>query len=362
MSRIARRAVVIAAGGTGGHVVPALAVAAVLKSKNIPVVWFGTRAGLEASMVPAQGIEMCWIDVAGMRGKSLMQRVLGPLGVVRALVQSIRQLHALKPRAVLGMGGFVSGPVGLAALLLRRPLVLHEQNAVAGMTNQWLSGMATRVFSAWPNVFKASRGAMVVGNPVLAEMEALANSPRTVNTDPMQPLRVLVVGGSRGASALNEVVPQCAALMTPSMIIHHQTGAADVENVKAAYASCPQTQVRVSEFIDDMTAAYREADVVICRSGAMTVTELSALGLPSILVPYPFAVDDHQTLNARQLSDSGAAVLMPQSGLTAESLAQALATLSTDRQKLALMSVAARGCFLPAAAATVAHVLVEVSR
>lgn len=366
MSRADRRAVIIAAGGTGGHVVPALAVAAVLESQNIPVVWFGTRVGLEASMVPAQGIEMRWIDVAGLRGKSIVQRVLGPIGLVRAVAQSVRQMYALKPRCVLGMGGFVSGPVGLAALLLRKPLVLHEQNAVAGMTNRWLSGVATRVFSAWPNVFKTSRGAIVVGNPVRAEMEALAkalaSSARVFNTDATQPLRVLVVGGSRGAHALNEVVPKAVTLMEQPVVIHHQTGVADAADVRAAYTSSTQGEVVVSEFIDDMTTAYANADVVICRSGAMTVTELGALGLPSILVPYPYAVDDHQTLNARQLSDAGAATLMPQSALTPESLAQTLTSFSTDRQKLAIMSKAARSCFVPEAAATVAHTLLEVSR
>ncbi len=362
MSRSARRAVVIAAGGTGGHVVPALAVAAVLKSQNVPVIWFGTRSGLEASMVPAQGIEMRWITVAGLRGKNILQRLLGPIGLARAVVQSVRQMHALKPRAVLGMGGFVSGPVGLAALLLRTPLVLHEQNAVAGMTNRWLSGVATRVFSAWPDVFSASRGAIVVGNPVRAEMEALALSARTVNTDATQPLRVLVVGGSRGAHALNEVVPKAVALMDQTVVVHHQTGEADAADVKAAYASSPDVESTVSAFIDDMTAAYGQADIVICRSGAMTVTELGALGIPSILVPFPYAVDDHQTLNARQLSDAGAAILLPQSALTAESLAQTLSSCAKDRQKLAMMSTAARSCFVPEAAATVAHTLLEVSR
>ncbi|MFK7994166.1 MAG: undecaprenyldiphospho-muramoylpentapeptide beta-N-acetylglucosaminyltransferase [Granulosicoccus sp.] len=357
-----RRAVVIAAGGTGGHVVPALAVAAVLKSRNVPVVWFGTKVGLEATMVPEHGIEMRWIDVAGLRGKSVVQTLLGPLKLIRALIQSIRQLHAIKPRAVLGMGGFVSGPVGLAALMLRKPLILHEQNAVAGMTNRWLSSVATLVFSAWPNVFKASRNATVVGNPVRADMEALASQTHAVNADVNSPLRVLVIGGSRGASALNKLVPEAVALMQTSVVVHHQTGAAEAALVCNKYKAAPQAKVRVSEFIQDMTEAYRNADVVICRSGAMTVTELGALGVPSILVPFPYAVDDHQTLNARHLSEAGAALLMPQNSLSAESLAQALTALSEDRQKLTLMSNAARGCYVPNAAATVAYALMEVSR
>lgn len=362
MSRSARRAVIIAAGGTGGHVVPALAVAAELKSHNVPVIWFGTKIGLEATLVPAHGIEMRWIDVAGLRGKSAIQTLLGPFKLVRALVQSIRQMQALKPRAVLGMGGFVSGPVGLAALILRKPLVLHEQNAVAGMTNRWLSGFATRIFSAWPNVFKASRNAIVVGNPVRADMEALASQSHTINLDASLPLRVLVVGGSRGASALNKLVPEAIAMMQQPVVVHHQSGKSEASAVSDDYKNATQAQVIVSEFIDDMTEAYRNTDVVICRSGAMTVTELGALGLPSILVPFPYAVDDHQTLNARHLSDAGAALLLPQNTITSESLARELTALSTDRHKLELMSTAARGCFVPNAAATVAYAILEVSR
>lgn len=362
MNHLASRAVVIAAGGTGGHVVPALAVAAVLQSQNIPVVWLGTKSGLEASMVPAHGIEIRWIDIAGLRGKTVLETLAVPFKLVRALVQGIRQLHTLKPRAVLGMGGFVSGPVGLAALILRKPLVLHEQNAVAGMTNRWLSSVATRVFSAWPDVFEASRHAIVVGNPVRADMEALASQPHAINTDPDQPLRVLVVGGSRGAAALNKLVPEAIKLMQRSVAVHHQTGSADAAAVNVSYSHAPQAQVQVSDFISDMTAAYQNADIVICRSGAMTVTELSALGLPSILVPFPYAVDDHQTQNARQLSDAGAALVIQQSALNAEFLAKTLTSLSEDRQKLELMSTAARHCFVPEAAATVAHSLLEVSR
>lgn len=362
MSRTERRPVVIAAGGTGGHVVPALAVAARLKSRNIPVVWFGTRVGLEASMVPAQDIPMQMIDVSGLRGKGLWDTLLAPFKLVYAVSQSIRYLLQLKPRAVLGMGGFVSGPVGIAALMLRKPLVLHEQNAVAGMTNRWLSGMATRVFSAWPNVFKASSNATVVGNPVRSDMETLAAAERVVRTDADKPLQVLVVGGSRGAHALNQIVPQAAALIDKAMHIHHQTGNRDASAVRSAYQHAPLAMATVSEFIDDMTSAYGDADVVVCRSGAMTVTELSALAIPSILVPYPYAVDDHQTLNARHLSDAGAALLIPEQRLDAKALAQALLSLADNRQTLVQMSKAARGCFIPGAAATVAHSLAEVSR
>ena len=362
MSRKQRRPVLIAAGGTGGHVVPALAVAAELKSRNVPVVWLGTRSGLEATMVPAHDIEIRFIKIAGWRGETVLNTVLGPFRLGRALWQCLKQIFILKPRVVLGMGGFVSGPAGLAALLLRCPLVLHEQNAIAGMTNRWLSRFATRVFSAWPDVFRASRDAQVVGNPVRAEMEKLASKPSPVSTDAAQPLRIMVVGGSRGARALNELVPQAVALADTALLIHHQTGAADLTSVQQAYKNLNLDQVQVSAFIDDMTAAYQQTDLVVCRSGAMTVTELAAFGLPSVLVPFPFAVDDHQTLNARYLSDCGAAVLMPQKALTAEILAKTLVNLANDRQKLTLMSKAARGCFIPEAAITVANALLEVSR
>ncbi len=355
------RAVVIAAGGTGGHVVPALAVAAVLKTQDIPVIWFGTREGLEAQMVPSNGIDMRWIDIVALRGKGLLQTLATPLKLLRAVFQSVQQLRVVNPRAVLGMGGFVSGPVGLAALLLRTPLVLHEQNAVAGMTNQWLSRMATRVFSAWPHVFPASRAAVHIGNPVRAEMELLASTPVKPQVDEKAPLRVLVVGGSRGAQALNEVVPQAAALSVHPLFIHHQCGAGNAESVQALYSNVSIGNVVVSEFIEQMTDAYQQADLVICRSGAMTVTELSALAMPSILVPFPYAVDDHQTQNARHLSDAGAAKLMAQESLSAESLSAVLDTLAGDRSQLHQMSQAARSRFMPNAAQTVAAALVEVS-
>lgn len=368
--------VLIAAGGTGGHVIPALAVVEVLRQRNVPVVWMGTRTGLEARLVPAAGIDIRWLSVAGLRGKSVLQRITGPLKLLRSCLQCIRLMHSLKPRAVLGMGGFVSGPVGIAALLLRKPLVLHEQNAVAGMTNRWLSRGAERVFAAWPGVFEASSKLQVVGNPVREDIARLASQERVVNTDAAAPLHILVVGGSRGARALNEIVPQAVARLRLPVQVVHQSGEADVEVVRQRYASAGGTRTAgISEpssvmvvpcivvpFIDDMAAAYQRADVVICRSGAMTVTELSALGVPSILVPFPFAVDDHQTRNAEHLADAGAAVLMPQSNFDADSLAAVLSRLGSQREELKAMSEAAHRCFVPQAAQTVATALIEVSR
>ena len=359
------RPVLVAAGGTGGHVIPALAVAAVLAQRDIPVVWLGTREGLEAQLVPAAGVDIHWISVAGLRGKNLLQTLIGPLMLLRSCLQSVQLVRKLKPRAVLGMGGFVSGPVGIAALLLRKPLVLHEQNAVAGMTNRWLGGLASRVLCAWPDAFGTGRDSTVVGNPVNAAIAEQALRERDVALDRTRALQVLVVGGSRGARALNEIVPQALALLDRPVQVLHQTGKQDADAVRDRYveaaAGNPGCESRVAEFIDAMATAYTNADVVICRSGAMTVTELSALGLPSILVPFPHAVDDHQTRNASHLADSGAAVLMPQTSLTAENLANELRTLADDRGRLKQMSIAARDCYVPQAAEAVAAALIEVS-
>lgn len=362
--------VVVAAGGTGGHVVPALAVADVLASRDVPVIWLGTKSGLEARLVPAAGIEIRWIDVAGLRGKGLIGSVTGPLRLLRACVQCLRLLMQLRPRAVLGMGGFVSGPVGLAALLLRKPLVLHEQNAIAGLTNRWLARFATRVLSAWPGAFDNDARVLAVGNPVRRDVADLAEHVRasaelhkteTEAAAIRAPLEVLVVGGSRGARVLNETVPAAVALLERAVNVRHQSGQADAEAVRERYAAL-SSGAQVEPFIDDMAAAYRTADLVICRSGAMTVTELSALGLPSILVPFPHAVDDHQNANARRLSDAGGAVRITQDVLSPARLAVEIERLDVDRSALAQMADAARRCFLPGAAEAVADALMECSR
>jgi len=355
--------VVIAAGGTGGHVIPALAVADKLREKDIPVVWLGTKNGLEARLVPAAGVDIRWISVAGLRGKNLIQTLIGPLKLLRSCVESLSLIYRLKPRAVLGMGGFVSGPVGLAALLLRKPLILHEQNAVAGMTNRWLSGLATRVFAAWPGAFANQPGELVVGNPISQGIEqfAVSGQPRQFS-EQNAPLRILIIGGSRGARALNEIVPAAIAELAVDVIVHHQAGLQDGDAVRNRYKEVSNATYEVTAFIDDMADAYSKADVVICRSGAMTVTELSALGIPSILVPFPHAVDDHQTKNAEHLSTVGAAILLSQESMSSESLASTLRPMVLDRTVLHNMSRAARGCFVPAAAAQVANALLEVSK
>lgn len=370
--------VVIAAGGTGGHVIPALAVADILMQRNVPVVWLGTRNGIEARLVPNEGIDLRWIEITGLRGKGLIGLLSAPVRLLRAIAQSASLLSSLKPRAVLGMGGFVSGPVGLAALLSRRPLVLHEQNAIAGMTNRYLSRWATRVFSAWPDVFPASVGALTVGNPVRqALLHSVNDDDGSRNEQLKDGLRVMVVGGSRGARILNEVVPKAIALLPFPVQVLHQSGRDDESSVSQAYEAITagqsssvdssdtriraQVQAQVEAFIDDMGRAYSQADLVICRAGAMTVTELAARGVPSVLVPYPHAVDDHQTRNARRLSEAGAAVLMPQTELNASSLASQIEAFHDAPSMLTGMADAARLCFQANAAEAVADALLEVS-
>ncbi len=382
--------VVIAAGGTGGHVFPALAVADILRERGIPVVWFGTRRGLEASVVPNAGYPIRWIPVAGLRGKSLWARITGPVRLLAAIGQSTWGLARLRPRAVLGMGGFVTGPVGVAAKLTGCRLVLHEQNAVAGFTNRVLSRFASIVFSAMPDVFASARNAIVVGNPLRDEIEFAADTKHkmahgvvdTVNFgdgnkhaindahselskhQPMNNddhvLRVLIVGGSQGAQVLNNVVPEVIKGINFSMKVVHQTGLSMYETVQDRYASHTNEihDVDVQKFIENMKDAYLEADVVVCRSGAMTVSEIAAMSLPSVLVPFPYAVDDHQTKNAKFLEAAGAAVVLSQDILSVERLTHVLTEFHFNRGELRAMGTAARGCHRPNAALKIADALV----
>ena len=368
--------VVIAAGGTGGHIYPAIAVARVLETRKVPVVWIGTKEGLESRIVPEANIDIRFINVSGLRGKGLRGLLTGPFKVLYACVQSVRILADVQAKSVLGMGGFVSGPVGIAALLTRRVLVLHEQNAVAGMTNKWLGRLATRVYSAMPNVFPEKVGALAIGNPVRESIESVGLQKISNNqshSDKRNALKVLVVGGSRGARALNEAVPKAIQTMLDSidaeqasridLHIWHQTGPADQASVSKAYetlqAECKSVQV--AAYIDDMSESYLWADVIICRAGAMTVSELSAAALPGLLVPFPHHADDHQTRNAMFLVDAGAAILLPQDKLTAESLSQELRNLIDSPQALTRMSKAARQLHQEDAAIVVADALQEAS-
>lgn len=361
--------VVIAAGGTGGHIYPAIAVARVLETRKIPVVWIGTREGLESRIVPEANIDIRFINVSGLRGTGLKGLITGPFKIFGACIQSIRILSDVGANSVLGMGGFVSGPVGIAALLTRRALVLHEQNAVAGMTNKWLGRLATRVYSAMPNVFPEKVGALAIGNPVRESIENVGLqkvNAQHVSTRSNAVLKVLVIGGSRGARVLNEVVPQALDALADSseeleLHVWHQTGPADEQGVSKAYKTLDgkAKNIIVNAYIEEVTDAYQWADVIVCRAGAMTVSELSAAALPGVLVPFPHHVDDHQTQNAKFLVDAGAAILMQQDKFTATSLCETLLTLTKSPEVLRDMSVAAQALHKSNAATVVADALQE---
>ena len=341
--------VLIMAGGTGGHVFPALAVARVLEARSCRVVWLGTRRGIEARLVPAAGISIEWVRVSGLRGKGVASWLSAPLRLAQALADSIGAVRRIRPDVVLGLGGFVSGPGGVAAWLLGRPLVIHEQNAVAGFTNRILARVAETVAEAFPGAFGRAVGATPIGNPVRREIEAIGHLPAAM---PHSPRHLLVFGGSQGAAVINRVVPAALALLSPSSrpLVLHQTGRDRRDAVASAYAALG-VEADVREFIDDMAAAYQWADLAVTRSGALTVAELAAAGKPALLVPFPAAVDDHQTANARFLTDRGAALLMPESSFTAERLATQLARLLAEAAApLAAMACAARAAAVPGAA------------
>ncbi len=343
-----QRPVLIMAGGTGGHVFPALAVAEQLMASGTAVAWLGTRNGLEARVVPPTGIPVYWIKVSGLRGKGVQRLLLAPFMLIWALLQALWLMLRLRPLAVLGMGGFVTGPGGFMAWLLRRPLLIHEQNSVAGLTNRLLAPLAKSVMEAFPGSLK---NATHTGNPVRAAiLSAVEDKLFTGQRKP----RLLVVGGSLGASVFNETVPKVLhKLGSRRPEVWHQTGLKHLESAQQAYQNAG-AEARVEPFIDDMAAAYQWADLVLCRAGAMTIAELAVMGVASILVPYPYAVDDHQTGNARYLSNAGAAVLMPQSEFTEQRLAEVLG-LMDDPEKLQDMSRKARQLAIPDAAQRVAN-------
>ncbi len=350
------RSIMVMAGGTGGHIYPALAVADYLRERGWSVIWLGARTGMEAKIVPQHGYEMAWIRFSGLRGKGLIRAALLPLNLLIAFVQSARAIFAHRPDVVLGMGGYVAFPGGMMASLLRRPLAIHEQNSVAGLTNKVLAGVADRALSGFPNVFK--RGAWT-GNPVRPDIASVPQ-PEARYAGRAGPLRLLVIGGSLGAQALNEVVPQALAQIPAASrpAVTHQAGATHVEALKANYAQAG-VDVDARAFIEDMAKEYAASDLVVCRAGASTIAELAAAGVPSVLVPFPHAVDDHQTVNARFLSDRGAAVLIPQQELTPVRLAELLGTL--DRARLLAMARAARAVGKPDATAAVAAVCMELA-
>ena len=354
MSAVHKRPVLIMAGGTGGHVFPALAVAAELSARGVAVSWLGTRRGLEARVVPAAGYPLETMRVSGLRGKGVLRLLLAPFMLMVALLQALLIQLRLRPCAVLGMGGFASGPGGVIAWLLRRPLLVHEQNSVAGLTNRWLVPFARTVMEAFPGSLPAKYHPVHTGNPVRVGITQLP-PPAERFAARSGALRVLVIGGSLGAHALNETVPAAVRQVAAgqSLQLHHQTGRADVDSVAADYAASGM-EARVEAFIEDMATAYAWADVVICRAGALTVAELAVVGVASVLVPFPHATDDHQTANARFLADAGAAILLPQASMTADKLAGLLADFLAQRGMLEEMADRAYELALPDAARRVA--------
>ena len=354
--------VMVMAGGTGGHVFPALAVAHELATRGAEVFWLGSHGGFEMGVVPAQGFRVEAVSIRGLRGNGLRRWLLAPFSIGLALAQSLRILWRNRPGLVLGMGGFVSGPGGLMARVLGIPLVIHEQNAVAGLTNRLLARVATRVLEAFPGSFGATRAVQLTGNPVRPEIAALPEFDlRCADREPT--LRLLVLGGSQGAQALNELLPAALALLPRASRpqVQHQAGREKLPQAEAGYRSAGVT-AEVVPFVEDMAAAYCWADLVICRAGALTIAELAAAGVASVLVPYPHAVDDHQTRNAAYLADSGAALMLPQHQLDAPKLAAVLAPLLTDRERCREMARAARRLALPDATRQVADVCEEVAR
>ena len=348
----------IMAGGTGGHVFPALAVADELRARGCEVHWLGTRRGIEARLVPERGYPIHFLKVSGLRGVGIRARIRGVLGLAAAGIQALAAVRRLRPRAVLGFGGFAAGPGGIAARALGIPLVIHEQNAIAGTTNRLLARFATRVLSAFPGVLP---GAIQCGNPVRAAIAALATIPADRHHGGA--VHLLVLGGSLGARALNTQVPAALALLpaTARPVVRHQCGEAHVEAARAAYRDAG-VAAEVVPFIADMAEAYGWADFAVCRAGALTVSELAAAGLPAILVPYPHAIDDHQYHNARWLEQGGAALLFREEALDSGRLAAAIADLSADPTRRAAMGAQAHALALPDAAQAVAAACLEVAR
>jgi UDP-N-acetylglucosamine--N-acetylmuramyl-(pentapeptide) pyrophosphoryl-undecaprenol N-acetylglucosamine transferase len=343
------------AGGTGGHVFPALALARLLRERSHEVVWLGTERGLESRLVPAEGIALERLSVTGLRGKGLLPWLAAPLRLTVALAQALKVMRRHQPLVVVGLGGFVTGPGGVAAWLTRRPLVIHEQNAVAGFTNRCLAYLARVVLEAFPDSFGRAVHARVIGNPVRRDISAVS-PPRERFAGRSGPMRLLVFGGSQGAARLNAVVPFALARLAGKVAfdVRHQSGERWLEEGRASYARAG-VRADVRPFIDDMGEAYGWADLVICRAGALTVSELAAAGIGAVLVPFPGAVDDHQAHNAQFLVRAGAAVVIADRELTAERLAAELERLCAGRGKLLAMAERARELATPRAAQELAE-------
>lgn len=349
----------VMAGGTGGHLFPALAVADWLRGQGCDICWLGTPRGMEASLIPARGYRMESIDVSGVRGTGWQRRLASPFVILRALWQAFKVLRRNRPALVLGMGGFVTGPGGLMARLLRIPLVIQEQNAIPGLTNRILARFSSRVFEAFPGSFAGSIGAQASGNPVRSELAVLA-PPEQRFVQHTEPVRLLVLGGSLGAQALNLTVPAALARLDPSQRpkVRHQAGEKTLAQAQQAYRE-HGVEAEISAFLEDMAEAYGWADLAVCRAGALTISELAAVGLGAILVPFPYAVDDHQTRNAEFMVTAGGAILLPQSELDAVALSRLLEELICDSGRRLVMAQAARRQARPMAAEAVGRACLE---
>ncbi|PKO83693.1 MAG: undecaprenyldiphospho-muramoylpentapeptide beta-N-acetylglucosaminyltransferase [Betaproteobacteria bacterium HGW-Betaproteobacteria-11] len=348
------RRVLIMAGGTGGHIMPGLAVAEALQARGWKIAWLGNPQGMEARLVAGRGFEMVWLEFSAVRGKGLLRTLALPLALLRALLGAWRAFSRLRPDVVVGFGGYISFPGGVVAALRGAPLVLHEQNAVAGLANKVLARLARRVLCGFPDVLK---GGEWVGNPVRREIAVLP-APSLRYAEREGPLQLLVLGGSLGAQALNTALPaalaQIPSVERPQVV--HQAGTRHLPQLQAGYAAAG-VQAHCVDFIEDMAGAYAWADLVICRAGALTIAELACAGVASILVPFPHAVDDHQTVNARFLAEAGAAILLPQTELTAERLAE---LRQVPRSQLLEMAGKARALARPEAASSVAAICEEL--
>ena len=358
---MSRDCVMIMAGGTGGHVFPALAIAEQLRSQGVEVIWVGTRHGLEADVVPRAGFPIEWIRMSGVRASGVGRWLLMPVNLLLALFKSLLIIMRHRPQAILGMSGYVAAPGGVMACLLRKPLLIHEQNAVAGLTNRLLAWCATRVLEAFPGTFPARKHALHTGNPVRREIVDLP-SPGERMAGREGPVRLLILGGSQGARVLNEVVPEALAGLAPDALdVWHQSGTNNLEVTRRHYRE-RSVEARVEAFIGNMAEAYGWADLVVCRAGALTIAELAAAGVGSVLVPFPQAVDDHQTHNAAFLVNRGAARLLPQDALDARSLGSLLRDFMANRPLLQEMAGAARQLAKPQATRDVAMQCLEVAR
>lgn len=356
-----RNTIMIMAGGTGGHVFPGLAVAHAMQNLGWKVVWLGTRNGMETTLVPQHGFTLELIDFSGLRGKKIMSYVLLPWRLAKACWQSLRILQSQRPQVVLGMGGYPALPGGIVAFLSGKPLLIHEQNRIAGLTNRVLAKFAKRVLLAFPGALQNQKNKVqVTGNPIRTEIVQLS-APELRYNQRTGRLKILVVGGSLGAQALNTVLPRALSMIPENErpIVTHQSGKVHLATLRQTYAQYGVTG-NLLAFIEDMALYYKTCDLVICRAGALTVSELAAAGIASILVPYPYAVDDHQTANARFLSEGDAAVLWPQSELTADALAHWLRACT--REKLQTMAINARKLALPVATQSVVAACQQFSK